>query len=138
MILTKERDQLVKERDSSNQEAHLWRSELAKARERVVILEGAVVRAEEKVRVAEADAEARIQEATRKEAAALREKQELLAYVNMLQEQFKRSVLLLHVKQKSRIFHFALKLIYHLMYIFWMPSLLYFFESSTLGMNLLL
>lgn len=92
MVLTKERDQLVKQRDSANQEAHLWRSELAKARERIVILEGAVVRAEEKVRVTEADAEARIKEAAQKEAAAVKEKQELLAYVNMLQAQFKRSV----------------------------------------------
>lgn len=52
--LSKEKDQLVKERDSALKEAHMWRSELAKARERVVILEGAVVRAEEKARVAEA------------------------------------------------------------------------------------
>ncbi|KAI8011135.1 Switch-associated protein 70 [Camellia lanceoleosa] len=89
-VLSKERDQLIKQRDSALQEAHLWRSELAKARERVVILEGAVVRAEEKVRVAEADAEARVKEATQKEAAALKEKQELLAYVNMLQAQLQR------------------------------------------------
>ncbi|KAJ7960642.1 Pleckstrin-like (PH) domain protein [Quillaja saponaria] len=60
--LSNERDQLVKQRDSAFQEAHMWRSELAKAREQVVILEGAVVRAEEKVRVAEADAESRIKE----------------------------------------------------------------------------
>ncbi|KAJ9172833.1 hypothetical protein P3X46_016033 [Hevea brasiliensis] len=87
MTLTKERDELIKQRDSALHEAHLWRSELAKARERVVILEGAVVRAEEKVRVAEADAEARIKEASQKEAAAMNEKQELLAYVNALQAQ---------------------------------------------------
>lgn len=89
-VLSRERDQLIKQRDSALQEAHLWRSELAKARERVVILEGAVVRAEEKVRVAEADAEARVKEGTQKEAAALKEKQELLAYVNMLQAQLQR------------------------------------------------
>lgn len=115
MVLTKERDQLVKQRDSANQEAHLWRSELAKARERVVILEGAVVRAEEKVRVAEADAEARIKEAAQKEATAVREKQELLAYVNMLQEQFKRSVTgtALTCEIGDHIFHCAtLELIY--------------------------
>ncbi|KAK2991740.1 hypothetical protein RJ640_002560, partial [Escallonia rubra] len=87
-VLSKERDQLFKQRDSAIQEAHLWRSELAKARERVVIMEGAVVRAEERVRVAEADAEARIKQAAEKEAAAVKEKQELLAYVNMLQAEF--------------------------------------------------
>ncbi|PSS16413.1 Switch-associated protein like [Actinidia chinensis var. chinensis] len=90
MVLSKERDQLIKQRDSALHEAHLWRSELAKARERVVILEGAVVRAEEKVRVSEADAEARIKEAAQKEAAALKEKLELLAYANMLQAQLQR------------------------------------------------
>ncbi|KAL3849103.1 hypothetical protein ACJIZ3_010985 [Penstemon smallii] len=90
LALNKERDQLIKERDSANQEAHLWRSELAKARERAVIMEGAVVRAEEKVRVTEADAEARIKEAIEREAAAAKEKQELFAYVNVLQEQLKR------------------------------------------------
>lgn len=90
MVLSKEKDQLIKQRDSALQEAHLWRSELAKARERVVILEGAVVRAEEKVRVTEAEAEARLKEAAQNEAAALKEKQELLAYVNMLQAQLQR------------------------------------------------
>ncbi|KAK6116326.1 hypothetical protein DH2020_049953 [Rehmannia glutinosa] len=90
MNLSKEKDHLIKQRDSAIQEAHLWRSELAKARERAVILEGAVVRAEEKVRVTEADAEARIKEAMEKESAAAKEKQELLAYVNLLQEQLKR------------------------------------------------
>uniref|UniRef100_A0A2P2M458 Calcium-binding and coiled-coil domain-containing protein 1 isoform X1 n=4 Tax=Rhizophora mucronata TaxID=61149 RepID=A0A2P2M458_RHIMU len=89
--LSKERDQLIKQRESALQEAHLWRSELAKARERVVILEGAVVRAEEKARIAEADAEARIKEATWKEVAAVKENQELVAYVNMLQAQFQRA-----------------------------------------------
>lgn len=90
MVLTKERDQLVKQRDSANQEAHLWRSELAKARDRVVILEGAVVRAEEKVRVTTADAEAKMKEATQRDAAAVNEKKELLGYVNMLQAQLQR------------------------------------------------
>lgn len=90
MALSKERDQLIKQRDSASQEAHMWRSELAKARERAVILEATVVRAEEKVRVADADAEARIKEAAQKEAAAVKEKQELLAYVNKLQSQLQR------------------------------------------------
>ena len=89
-VLSKERDQLIKQRDSAMQEARMWRTELAKARERVVILEAAVVRAEEKVRVAETDAEARIKEAAQKEAAAVKEKQELLAYVNVLQAHLQR------------------------------------------------
>ncbi|CAA2981978.1 switch-associated 70 [Olea europaea subsp. europaea] len=89
-ILSRERDQLIKQRDSTIQEAHLRRTELAKARERVVILEGAVVRVEEKVRVTEGDAEARIKEATEREAAAAKEKQELLAYINMLHGQLNR------------------------------------------------
>ncbi|XP_060213854.1 uncharacterized protein LOC132641020 [Lycium barbarum] len=88
--LSKEMDQLIKQRDSAIQEAHLWRSELGKAREQAVILEGAVVRAEEKVRVTEADAEARIREAAQREAATAKEKQELLAYVKMLQAQLTR------------------------------------------------
>lgn len=90
MTLSKEMDQLIKQRDLAIQEAHLWRSELAKAREQAVILEGAVVRAEEKVRVTEADAEARRREAALREAATAKEKQELLAYVNMLQAQLTR------------------------------------------------
>ncbi|GAV59990.1 PH domain-containing protein [Cephalotus follicularis] len=88
--LSKERDQLIRQRDSAFQEAYLWRSELAKARERVVILEGAVVRAEEKVRVAEADAEAKIKEAAHNESSAVKDKQDLLAYVTMLQAQLQR------------------------------------------------
>ncbi|CAN1759041.1 hypothetical protein LINPERHAP1_LOCUS7009 [Linum perenne] len=83
--LSNERGELIKQRDSALQEAHLWRTELAKARERAVILEGAAVRAEEKARVAEADAESRVKEAIDREQAALQEKQELLAYVNVLQ-----------------------------------------------------
>lgn len=90
MGLSKEREQLTKQRDDAIQEANMWRSELAKARERDVILEAGVVRAEEKVRVAEANAEARIKEAVQRELAATKEKQELLAYVNMLKAQLQR------------------------------------------------
>ncbi|XP_028788326.1 switch-associated protein 70 [Neltuma alba] len=88
--LSRERDQLNKQRDDATQEANMWRSELAKAREHDVILEAAVVRAEERVRVAEANAEARIKEALQKEASALKEKEELLAYVNVLKAQLQR------------------------------------------------
>ncbi|XP_052208158.1 uncharacterized protein LOC127811973 [Diospyros lotus] len=101
-ILNKERDQLIKQRDSALQEAHLWRSELGKARERALILEGAVVRAEEKVRVVEADAHTRIKDSAEREAAAIKEKQELLAYVNVLQAQLQReSVVHLAVDQAN-------------------------------------
>lgn len=90
MALSKERDQLIKQRDSAIQEAYLWRSELAKARDRVVILEAAVLRSEEKVRVTEADAVAKIKDAIQKESAAVKDKQELVGYVNMLQAQLQR------------------------------------------------
>lgn len=90
MVLSKEREQLIKQRDSSHQEALLWRSELGKARERVVILEGAVVRAEEKVRVKDAEAEAVIKEASEKESVLRKENQELLACIHVLQLQLKR------------------------------------------------
>lgn len=93
MVLSKERDHLLKQRDSALQEAQLWRSELGKARERVVILEGAVVRAEERARVSEADAEAKLKNAAEKELAAAKEKEELLTYVNMLETQLQRFVL---------------------------------------------
>ncbi|KAL6529832.1 hypothetical protein OROGR_015455 [Orobanche gracilis] len=88
--LSIEKNHLIEQRDSAIQEAHLWRSELAKARERAVILEGSVVRANEKVRVTEGDAEARIEEAMENQAGAAKENQELLAYVNLLQEELKR------------------------------------------------
>lgn len=88
--LSKEIDLVVKQRDSSVQEAHLWRTELAKAREHNVIFEAAVVRAEEKAKVSETDAEVRIKEAAQRELAALQEKQELLRYINALQSQLQR------------------------------------------------
>ncbi|XP_019461377.1 PREDICTED: switch-associated protein 70 [Lupinus angustifolius] len=88
--LSKEREQLTKQRDAAIQEANMWRSELAKAREHDVILEATVVRAEEKVRNADTNAEARIKEAVQRESAAIKEKQELLAYVNILQAQLQR------------------------------------------------
>lgn len=90
VTLSKEIEQLIKQRDSAVQEAHLWRTELAKARDHAVILQAAVVRAEEKVRIKEAEAEAKIKEAEQRESAALQEKQELLKYVNALQAQLQR------------------------------------------------
>ena len=90
VALSRERDELIKQRDSAIAEVHMWRNELAKARDRGVILEAGVVRAEEKVRVAEASAHARIKEAVQKETDALKDKEELLAYVNKLQAQLQR------------------------------------------------
>ncbi|GAB2285058.1 hypothetical protein Dimus_019514 [Dionaea muscipula] len=92
LALTKEISQLIKQRDSAAQEAHMWRSELAKARERAVILEAAVVRAEEKVRTVESDAETRIKEAAQRESAALKEKQDLVTYVGALQAKLQRFI----------------------------------------------
>ncbi|XP_039030967.1 differentially expressed in FDCP 6 homolog isoform X2 [Hibiscus syriacus] len=89
-VLGKEREQLIKHRDSAMQEAHMWCTELAKARESAVVLEAAVLRAEEKVRITETDAEAKIKETAQKEAAAVKEKQELLAYVNVLRAHLQR------------------------------------------------
>ncbi|CAH9060755.1 unnamed protein product [Cuscuta europaea] len=98
--LIKERDQMIKHRDSAVEEALLWRTELGKALERVVIMEGAVFRAEEKAKVTEAEAEARIKEAALREAAAVKEKQELLTSLNMLQSQLKRQ----HVSEAKQVF----------------------------------
>ncbi|XP_074285147.1 uncharacterized protein LOC141610785 isoform X2 [Silene latifolia] len=88
--LSKEKDQLVKQRDSAIQEAHLWRSELGKARDRVVILEAAVVRAEEKARNAEIDAETKIKEAAQRESATFRENEDFKIYVDALQAKLQR------------------------------------------------
>ena len=68
----------------------MWRSELGKARGNAVILEAAVVRAEEKARVSAADANMRIKEAVSKLESATREKEELLALVDALQSQIQR------------------------------------------------
>ncbi|OEL32548.1 hypothetical protein BAE44_0006436 [Dichanthelium oligosanthes] len=88
--LSKEKDQLMKERDAAFQEAHMWRTELGKAREQAVIQEATIARAEEKARVSEADAAARIKEAGEKLHAVEKEKEELLALVGVLQSQVQR------------------------------------------------
>eukprot|EP01018_Ginkgo_biloba_P031449 Gb_18894 [translate_table: standard] len=89
-LLTKERDHLLKQRDAALQEAQLWRAELAKARERAVIMEAAVVRAEERAKFSAADAEARIKEATEKEMAATSAKEEVLKEIHKFQTQLRR------------------------------------------------
>ncbi|XP_068654898.1 uncharacterized protein [Aristolochia californica] len=90
LVLNNEKNQVLKQRDSAFQEALMWRSELAKAREHVVILEAAVLRAEERARVAEADADTLRKDAAVKESVASKEKEELLAYINVLQSQVQR------------------------------------------------
>ncbi|KAJ0980408.1 hypothetical protein J5N97_008663 [Dioscorea zingiberensis] len=90
LTLSKERETLSKQRDSAFQEALMWRSEIAKAREHAVLLEAAVVRAEEKARVAEAGAMAKLKDAADKATVAAKEKEDLLALVNILQSQVQR------------------------------------------------
>ncbi|RWW56184.1 hypothetical protein BHE74_00037114 [Ensete ventricosum] len=90
IALATERELLLKQRDSALQEAHLWRSELAKAREHAVILEAAVFRAEERARALEVDAGARVNDAVVKAMAAAKEKEDILALVNVLQTQVQR------------------------------------------------
>ncbi|KAF7001176.1 hypothetical protein CFC21_016895 [Triticum aestivum] len=89
-LLAEEREHLLKERDSALQEAQMWRSELGKARGNAVILEAAVVRAEEKARVSAADADMRIKEAVSKLESAAKEKEELLALLDALKSQIQR------------------------------------------------
>uniref|UniRef100_A0A0E0LGP5 PH domain-containing protein n=1 Tax=Oryza punctata TaxID=4537 RepID=A0A0E0LGP5_ORYPU len=89
-LLSEEREHLHKERDSALQEAQMWRSELGKARGNAVILEAAVVRAEEKARVSAADADMRIKDAASRLNSATKEKEELVALVDALQSQIRR------------------------------------------------
>jgi hypothetical protein len=68
----------------------MWRSELGKARGNAVILEAAVIRAEEKARTSAADADMRVKQAVSKFESATKEKEDLLALVDALQSQIKR------------------------------------------------
>ncbi|XP_078163721.1 uncharacterized protein LOC144558742 isoform X2 [Carex rostrata] len=88
--LGKDKELLLKQRDAALHEAQMWRSELAKAREQAVLLEAAIMRAQEKARVSAASAEARIREAEEKVEVASKERQELLALVSSLQSQLPR------------------------------------------------
>lgn len=63
------------------------------------------MRAEEKARVAEASGEAKAKEASQREAAAWAEKQELLAYVNMLQTQLQRLSISESISHTSIVCH---------------------------------
>jgi uncharacterized protein (DUF3084 family) len=100
--LSKEKEQLMKERDAAFQEAHMWRVELGKAREQAVIQEATIARTEEKARVSEADAAARIKEAAEKLRTVEKEKEELLALVGVLQSQVQRFVLTPTIDMQSK------------------------------------
>ncbi|RLM87260.1 hypothetical protein C2845_PM04G02000 [Panicum miliaceum] len=63
---------------------------MGKARGNAVILEAAVVRAEEKARVSAADADFRVKEAMSRLESAIKENEDLLALVDTLQSQIKR------------------------------------------------
>lgn len=81
---------MLTERDSALQEVQMWRSELGKARGNAVILEAAVVRAEEKARISAADADMRVKEAVNRLEYATKEKEDLIALVDVLRSQIKR------------------------------------------------
>lgn len=88
--LNNEKELLLKQTDHALQEAHFWRSELGKARERAVILEASVVRADERARISQVNAEAKFKDSAEKELVAAKEKEELLNYVKNLQSQIQR------------------------------------------------
>lgn len=89
--LNNEKELLLKQTDHALQEAHFWRSELGKAREHAVILEASVVRADERSRMSQVNAEAKFKDCVEKELAAAKENEELLNYVKILQSQIQRS-----------------------------------------------
>ncbi|KMZ73936.1 PH domain containing protein [Zostera marina] len=88
--LSKENELLLKQKESALQEAHLWRTELGKAREHAVISEAAVLRADERAKVSQAAGEDKLNESAEKQMAFAKEREELLAYVNILQLQIQR------------------------------------------------
>ncbi|OWM78777.1 hypothetical protein CDL15_Pgr002948 [Punica granatum] len=90
LALDREREELIKQRDAALQEAELLLSELAKAREHASALEAALLKENEKARVAEAETRAREKEAEQKESESVKDKQEFLAYVNGLQAELQR------------------------------------------------
>eukprot|EP00252_Welwitschia_mirabilis_P011038 TRINITY_DN2482_c0_g1_i2.p1 TRINITY_DN2482_c0_g1~~TRINITY_DN2482_c0_g1_i2.p1 ORF type:complete len:531 (-),score=150.81 TRINITY_DN2482_c0_g1_i2:306-1799(-) len=89
-VLNKERENLLNQRDSASQEAHLWRGELAKARERAVIMEAALVRAEERSKYLEADTEAKVTDAIEKQLEAMKARDDALKEVSRLKSALQR------------------------------------------------
>lgn len=104
--LSKENELLLKQKESALQEAHLWRTELGKAREHAVISEAAVLRADERAKVSQAAGEDKLNESAEKQMAFAKEREELLAYVNILQLQIQRFKCL--IKTLSFFIHFLL------------------------------
>ncbi|KAJ3674476.1 hypothetical protein LUZ60_005092 [Juncus effusus] len=88
--LSKQNEILTKQKESAEQESHLWRAELAKARDQRAVLEASVARAEERIRVSESEAEERAREASRRLEEVERERDELVGVVRGLQSQFQR------------------------------------------------
>jgi hypothetical protein len=68
----------LKAREIALQEAQRWRTELGKGREQIVMMEGALVRAEESARRAAADAEEKIKAVKANELAAIAAKEETI------------------------------------------------------------
>jgi hypothetical protein len=68
----------LKAREVALQEAQRWRTELGKGREQIVMMEGALVRAEESARRAAADAEEKIKAVKANELAAVAAKEETI------------------------------------------------------------
>lgn len=113
--LSKENEILLKQKDSALQEAHLWRTELGKAREHAVISEAAVLRADETARAWQADGEDKHKESAKKQMAFAKEKEELMAYVNILQLQIQRSKCF--IKTLSSFIHSFLIAVLHMEHI---------------------
>ncbi|XP_020595516.1 uncharacterized protein LOC110035602 [Phalaenopsis equestris] len=84
---SRDREILFKKRDSALQEAYFWRSKLVKAREHDVLLEAIVVQVEERTRVSQVDAEARLKDVAEKTLFAAKEKEDLLTFVTALHSQ---------------------------------------------------
>ncbi|KAF3333734.1 switch-associated protein 70-like protein [Carex littledalei] len=87
--LTKDKEILLKQREAALQESHLWQTELAKARDQRAVLEASLAHADEKARVSEASADARVKEACGRLETISKERAELLSLVHALQSQLK-------------------------------------------------
>lgn len=90
MDLTKDKEILLKQQEAALQEAKMWQTELAKARDQRAVLEASLARADEKARVSEAGADAQVKEASGRLEAIQKERDELLSLVRSLQSQLHR------------------------------------------------
>lgn len=90
--LSRERAQLIKQREEAIQETHLWRSELTKTKDNISKLEATVARAEDKIRAINTNTEAKLKAASQKELVFAQEKEQLISYINSLKSQLHRFV----------------------------------------------